>query len=155
MIFQKNYPAVSNNELERLNRPAADEVETVVGPSVNVEGDFSSEGNIVVKGTVSGNVKTSKRLTVERGARINANVRAGEAIISGEIKGDVRVGDALHLTSTARVAGDIDCKVLEIEAGALIHGKVTMKGIDFEDAKKPGFAKLKTKVEEGMAIPLN
>jgi cytoskeletal protein CcmA (bactofilin family) len=126
-----------------------DDVETVVGPSVTVEGDFSSEGNIVVKGTVSGSVKTSKLLTVEKGAKILANVRAGNAIISGSVKGNVKVLDRLDLHDTAQVSGDVDCKVLSVMAGALIQGKLSMKGIaDDEGEKKPLFSKTKEKKEE-------
>lgn len=115
-MFQRPSPniALGANENNIITR--ADEVETVVGPSVHVEGDFSSEGNIIVKGTVSGNVKTSRVLNVEEGAKIFANVRANDAVISGEVKGDVKVGEKLELTSTARIAGDIDCKVLVVEA---------------------------------------
>ncbi|PIZ96844.1 MAG: hypothetical protein COX80_00390 [Candidatus Magasanikbacteria bacterium CG_4_10_14_0_2_um_filter_33_14] len=107
-----------------------DQVETVVGPSVVVEGDFVSEGNILVKGTVSGNVKTGRLLTVEEGAKILANVKAGEAIISGEVQGNVKVDGKLELTSSARLLGDIICETLVIDAGALLQGKVSMKGLE-------------------------
>ena len=113
----------------------SDDVETVVGPSVVVEGDFSSEGNILVKGTVSGNVKTGRLLTVEQGAKILANVRAGEALISGSIKGNIKVSDRLELTPSAQISGDVSCKVLVIAAGALLHGKVSMNGIEIEGAR--------------------
>lgn len=112
-----------------------DEVETVVGPSVVVEGDFASEGNILVKGTVSGNVKTGRLLTVEQGARILANVKAGEAIVSGEVKGNMRVDGRLELTQSARVLGDIFCDTLVVEAGALLQGKVSMNGLEGEESK--------------------
>ncbi|PIR74648.1 MAG: hypothetical protein COU35_01400, partial [Candidatus Magasanikbacteria bacterium CG10_big_fil_rev_8_21_14_0_10_47_10] len=62
-------------------QPQHDDVETVVGPSVHVEGDFASEGNIVVKGSVAGSVKTSRQLTVVEGAKILANVKAGTALV--------------------------------------------------------------------------
>lgn len=114
---------------------APDEVETVVGPSVVVEGDFASEGNILVKGTVSGNVKTGRLLTVELGAKILANVKAGEAIISGEVKGNVKVDGKVELTESAKILGDIACKVLVIEAGAQLQGKVSMGGISIEGGK--------------------
>ncbi len=117
--------------------PQLDEVETVVGPSVHVEGDFASEGNIVVKGIVSGSVATSKHLQVEHGAKIFANVKAGSGTISGEVKGNIRMQDKLELTSTAQVAGDIDCQVLVVEAGALILGKITMKGLEVQGVKTP------------------
>ncbi|KKQ27378.1 MAG: hypothetical protein US42_C0010G0025 [Candidatus Magasanikbacteria bacterium GW2011_GWC2_37_14] len=145
-MFKKNtYESpVLNTELDNKT---ADEVETVVGPSVNVEGDFSSEGNIIVKGTVSGSVKTSKMLVVEKGAQIFANVRAGNAIISGSIKGNVKVSDRLELSETAQIAGDIDCKILSVAPGALLQGKVSMKGIEGEEDKKVSNLRIRNKVE--------
>ncbi len=128
-MFQKPTPHISVAENTR-SEYSHDEVETVVGPSVHVEGDFASEGNILVKGTVSGSVKTSKLLTVEPGAKIIANVRAGNAIISGEIKGNVKVLERLELTSTARISGDIECEIFVVEAGAAILGKVSMGNVE-------------------------
>lgn len=127
----------SNNEYTQMpaHNSVPDEVETVVGPSVVVEGDFASDGNILVKGTVSGSVKTGRLLTVEQGAKILANVKAGEATISGEVKGNMRVDHRLELTETARVAGDIFCDTLVVAAGALLQGKITMQGIDIEESK--------------------
>lgn len=107
-----------------------DDVETVVGPSVQVEGDFVSEGNIIVKGIVSGSVKTSRMLSVEVGAKILANVRAANAIVSGQIKGNLQVDDSLELTASAQILGDIVCRSLAVAPGALIHGKVSMGGIE-------------------------
>lgn len=117
-------------DLSRPIAPSHDEVETVVGPSVVVEGDFASEGNILVKGTVSGSVKTARRLTVESGAKILANVKAGDAIVSGEVRGNVKVDSQLELTASARILGDINCQVLVVEAGALIQGKIAMNGLE-------------------------
>ncbi|PIR03452.1 MAG: hypothetical protein COV60_00240 [Candidatus Magasanikbacteria bacterium CG11_big_fil_rev_8_21_14_0_20_43_7] len=131
-MFQKNVPEPSSPLPYQQPTSHEDDVETVVGPSVHVEGDFASEGNILVKGSVSGNVKTSKLLTVEQGAKILANVRAGNAHISGEIKGSVRVQDRLELSSTAQIMGDITCSVLAVEPGALIQGKVSMGGMSME-----------------------
>ena len=135
MIFQRPAPknVEENNEPEmneRSHQHVQDEVETVVGPSVNVEGDFASEGNIVVKGTVSGSVFTSKHLTVEMGAKIIANVRAGSATIAGEVKGNMKIKESLDLVSTSRVVGDIDVKNLKVESGALLYGKIIMPGIE-------------------------
>lgn len=134
MIFQKSASKNLSEEEMMPDMPAekgqADEVETVVGPSVNVEGDFASEGNIIVKGTVSGSVHTSRFLSVEIGAKIMANVRAGNAKISGEVKGNLKIRETIELTSTAKVLGDIEAKVLSVEPGALLFGKVSMPGIE-------------------------
>lgn len=133
-MFQK---APADIALSQNTQPQStrDDVETVVGPSVTVEGDFASEGNILVKGTVAGSVKTSRLLTVEKGAKILANVRAGQASIAGHIKGNVKVTETLELAPTAIIYGDIICDTLVVAAGALIQGKITMKGAKVEDGK--------------------
>ncbi len=155
-MFQKSSSNFSlssevDSRSQALGNHSHDEVETVVGPSVHVEGDFVSEGHIVVKGIVSGSVLTSKHLQVEQGAKIFANVKAGSATISGEVKGNIKVQDKLELTSTAQVAGDIDCQVLVVEAGALLLGKVSMKGVEIQGVKnsrKLGLRKSRSE-EEG------
>ena len=113
-----------------------DDVETIVGPSVQVEGDFSSEGNILVKGVVSGSVRTSKLFTSEKGSKVLATIKAGNAIISGAVKGNVKVDERLEITASAQVSGDIECKILVVEAGALLRGKITMKGVEIDDPKQ-------------------
>ncbi len=129
-MFPKSpdFSATTHDPMARASSP--DEVETVVGPSVVVEGDFASEGNILVKGTVSGSVKTARLLTVEPGAKIMANVRAGDAVIAGEVRGNVKVDQQLELTASARVLGDVQCEVLVVAGGALLQGKVAMKGLE-------------------------
>ncbi|MBI2444246.1 MAG: polymer-forming cytoskeletal protein [Candidatus Magasanikbacteria bacterium] len=138
MIFQKISAPHKTETAAPVWEPyeiRPDEVETVVGPSVNVEGDFASEGNIVVKGSVAGSVHTSKHLSVEVGARIMANVRAGSAKVAGEVRGNLRLKESLELTASARVVGDIEAKILVVEAGALIFGKVAMPGIEGIEVK--------------------
>lgn len=148
-MFQKN--TARDQERERpimdVSSDRQDEVETVVGPSVNVEGDFASEGNIIVKGTVAGSVHTSRHLSVEQGAKISANVRAGSARIAGEVRGNMKVKEVLELTATAKVLGDVEVKNLIVEAGALLCGKVIMPGLEAE-AKTMRSARPAKKVEE-------
>lgn len=144
-MFQKN----GDQSYEFQDADVHDDVETVVGPSVHVEGDFASEGNIIVKGTVSGSVKTSRQLTVVEGAKVLANVKAGSALVAGQIKGNVKVADRLELTESAQILGDIACSSLAVAPGALIFGKVTMKGIEGHEPKK---RKTKAKKEDAAAL---
>lgn len=99
------------------------EVETIIGPSVQVEGNFSAAGDVIIEGTVSGSVKTDGHLRVGAGARIFADVTAASAIIAGEIQGNVRIHDNAELTNTAKVFGDFKAQTLTISPGAALHGK--------------------------------
>src|ERR1700729_4236992 len=91
-----------------LNGPA----ETVVGPSVKIQGDLNSEGNIKIEGQVTGKVKTSQSVFVIPGAKIAADVLAGNGIVGGEIQGNLKIAGHLILQSTAVILGDISCSVL-------------------------------------------
>ncbi|MDR3642436.1 MAG: polymer-forming cytoskeletal protein [Candidatus Doudnabacteria bacterium] len=107
---------------ENLNSPA----ETVVGPSVKIQGDLNSEGNIKIEGQVSGKVKTSQSVFVIPGAKINADILAGNAVVGGEIQGNLKITGHLILQSTAKIIGDINCQIFRVEDGAQFSGKCSM-----------------------------
>lgn len=104
--------------------------ETVVGPSVKIQGDLNSEGNIKIEGQVSGKVKTSQSVLVGESAKITADVSAGNAVIGGEVQGNIKITGHLILQSTARINGDITCAILRVEDGALFTGKCAMTPSD-------------------------
>lgn len=104
-----------------------DAVETVIGPSVRVEGDFASEGNIIVEGAVQGSITTSKNLRVGERARIQANIEVTSALIAGEIVGNIRAHSSIEILSSARIQGDITTTELSLEKGAFFCGNCTME----------------------------
>jgi cytoskeletal protein CcmA (bactofilin family) len=110
---------------EALNAQA----ETVVGPSVKIQGDLNSEGNIRVEGQVTGKINTSQSVFVNKDAHIIADVLAGNAVIGGEIKGNLKISGHLILQGSAKISGDISCSVLRVEDGAQFSGKCSMGGM--------------------------
>jgi len=127
----------------------ADNIETVIGPSVQVEGNFVANGDIVIEGIVSGSIKTEKNIRIGEQAKIFANISAANAVIAGEVQGNVKVKENLELTSTAKIFGDVKTKTLNVNAGASLHGKC-LAGDDkksrlekVEDAKKAERNKIK------------
>lgn len=102
--------------------------ETIVGPSVKIQGDLNSEGNINIEGQVAGKVATSQSVFAKAGSKITADVLAGNAVIGGEVQGNLKVTGHLILQSSAKVNGDIACSILRVEDGAQFTGKCNMKG---------------------------
>ncbi|MAF13506.1 MAG: cell shape determination protein CcmA [Parcubacteria group bacterium] len=100
-----------------------DSVETMIGPSVHVEGNFVANGDIIVEGVVSGSIKTEKNLHIGKDAKVYAKISATNAMVAGEIQGNVKIKESLELTNTARVFGDIKTKTLTIAPGASVNGK--------------------------------
>ncbi len=107
---------------ESLNQQA----ETVVGPSVKIQGDLNSDGNIKIEGYVTGKVKTSQSVFVMNGSHITADILAGNSVIGGEVQGNIKVTGHLILQNTAKITGDISCQILRVEDGAQFTGKCTM-----------------------------
>jgi|SRR3989344_3079725 len=112
-----------------------DTTESVIGPSVRVEGDLISEGNLQVEGTVSGKVNTSRDLFVGESARIQADISAQNATVAGVIEGDIKVAGTLVLLETGKVLGNIFCEKLGVREGAFFSGQVSMERSDMATLK--------------------
>ena len=102
--------------------------DTIIGSTIKIEGDLVSNGNIIVEGEVLGSLKTEKTLRVGEGAKVKADVKAADVFVSGEIIGNLDVSKRIDLAKTARVTGDIKAQIIEMAAGAVFNGRVTMEG---------------------------
>ena len=113
------------------------EVETIIGPSVKVKGNFNGQGNIIVEGTVEGSIKTNGNIFIGDKAKISASIEAKEAKIGGKIIGNIKIKNYLEITALANITGDIECASLSIEKGAILNGKWTMTVVDSTNQEKP------------------
>lgn len=104
---------------------AENATKTIIGPSVKIEGDFSSEDNVDVEGQVLGALKTSRDLRIGKDAKIKAEVEANYIFVAGEVKGNIVAKEKIELSSTAKIFGDITTNTISIENGAMINGKCT------------------------------
>ncbi len=127
------------------------EAETIIGPSVKVEGDFVGQGNIIVDGVIKGSVTTNGNLRVGDQAKITAAVAAANALISGEVRGNVTIKGDLELTATAKIFGDVETKSICVARGAILNGKCAMADDELKNIKKqPEGKKEETEKEAGI-----
>lgn len=101
-------------------------IETIIGSTVKVNGNFSGSGDVSVEGSVIGTLKTTKNLRIGETARVKADIAAENIFIAGEVRGNVVCKGKLELTGSAKVIGNVETQSLAIAAGALLHGKVSM-----------------------------
>ena len=110
--------------------------ETVIAQGVKVEGDFASQGNVIIDGEVTGSVKTNQSLQIGETAKIHANIVAENAVIAGEVKGNLQIEDTLELHASSMILGDIETQVLSISPGAKVNGHLSMGGKKIEQPKE-------------------
>lgn len=108
--------------------PSTNSQETIIAQGVKVEGDFHSDGDVVIDGEVSGTVETEKFLRIGETARIKADVKAASAVIAGEVQGNISVVEMLELLPTSRVKGDVTTGRISVAAGAQVNGRLSMDG---------------------------
>jgi len=95
---------------------------SVISADLVVKGNMKSTGDIVIEGTLEGDVR-AHMLTVGESATVKGEVIADDVVVNGRIIGRLR-GLKVRLTSTARVEGDIIHKTIAIESGAHFEGSV-------------------------------
>ncbi|MBI4256774.1 polymer-forming cytoskeletal protein [Candidatus Uhrbacteria bacterium] len=106
--------------------PSSASGETIIAQGVRVEGDFHSQGDVVIDGEVAGSVETQSALSVGETAKIHADVKAKSAVVAGEIVGNIFATEMLELLSTSHVRGDIVTGRISVAAGAQVNGRVSM-----------------------------
>ena len=106
-------------ETEKLNHSGR----SLVGETLQLEGDLRSSGNVDVAGLVNGNVFVSEIRIIETGS-IRGSLEAETVEINGHVEGKISA-DTVIIGRTAVIKGDIFFKnTLKTEEGADIDGYI-------------------------------
>ncbi|HSX15140.1 MAG TPA: polymer-forming cytoskeletal protein [Candidatus Saccharimonadales bacterium] len=100
--------------------------ETIIGSGVSVKGNLTSEHDIIVDGTISGNIKTKGSLSVGVNANIKGNLIGRDVTVAGQIEGDVKAANHVSIQETGRVNGNIASGSIAISTGGVFIGTSIM-----------------------------
>jgi len=117
-----------NNNVLRPTGAAADRVMARLGSSLHVKGEISRDEDLYIDGTVEGLVHLDERkLTVGATAKLTADVIAGEVIVYGSVKGNVRAKGKIEIKKDGSVNGDLTTAQIFIEDGAYFKGSIEIE----------------------------
>lgn len=100
----------------------------VLNSDVSVVGVLRFTDDLLVDGSVEGEITSDGELTVGANATITAGennkiaVRTKSAIIHGRVTGDIVVSDRVELAATAELVGDVTAAKISIQEGAVFIG---------------------------------
>ncbi|MGB1013177.1 MAG: bactofilin family protein [Nannocystaceae bacterium] len=101
---------------------------TVIGSSIVIDGEVSSEEALVVRGTVKGQISVSEAVEVEPGAVVEASIDAASLTVGGSVIGDITVSGRVEFQADSNVIGDVRSPRVLIAEGAAFKGNIDMEG---------------------------
>lgn len=99
---------------------------TVIGAGITIEGEVTSDEDVIVQGTLRGKLVAKDGVSVEAGGTVEADVTAGPVAVAGSITGDITSSDRVDLQNGAKVIGNVKATRITIADGAQFKGNVDM-----------------------------
>lgn len=113
---------------------------THVAPGAKISGEITGTSNLVVDGTVEGQIRVDSDVAIGREGRVKGNLSAHNVKIGGRVQGNVKGRDKVEILASGRLEGDVVSPRMVLAEGAFFKGKVEMTGAQAGDqpAKRSG-----------------
>jgi cytoskeletal protein CcmA (bactofilin family) len=103
-------------------------IDTLIGAGTVIDGNIRFHGGMRIDGEVNGNViavpgKVSTLVLSEQGS-VNGEVNVTHLVVNGTICGAVTASEYLELHAKAKLTSDVHYKVLEVQIGAVLEGRL-------------------------------
>jgi cytoskeletal protein CcmA (bactofilin family) len=98
----------------------------VVGAKTTVKGEISGDEDILVEGTVDGQIHITKDLRVGPGGVVKAKVQAQSVVVMGELQGDCQATHRVEIQASGKLLGNIRAPRVVIAEGASFKGNSDM-----------------------------
>jgi cytoskeletal protein CcmA (bactofilin family) len=139
-----------NQDVMRPGGETADPAPSRLGSSLHLKGEISGDEDLDIDGTVEGLVHIDgRKLTVGATAKLTADIIAGEVIVYGSVKGNVRGKGKVEIKKDGSVNGDLTTVQIIIEDGAYFKGSIEIE----KSAKKEGHKDVSSRTASASATP--
>jgi cytoskeletal protein CcmA (bactofilin family) len=99
---------------------------TVIGAGITIDGEITTDEDVVIEGTIRGKLTAKESVTIEAGAIVEADVSGGPFTVAGTITGNITSSDRVDLQGGAKVIGNVKATRITIADGAQFKGNVDM-----------------------------
>lgn len=102
------------------------EVNAFLGKGTEFQGQLKFEGTIRIDGLFRGEINTNGTLIVGESGRVEAEIKTGTLITSGEVVGNIMARERIEALSPAKIMGNVQTPVLIINEGVIFEGNSKM-----------------------------
>ena len=97
---------------------------TVMGETARLEGKFNIADSIQIECEIAGEINVEGKLVIGEKGVVRADVHTADALIMGRYEGNMVATGNVEITSTGRVAGNIETDSMVISKGGFFNGNV-------------------------------
>ena len=108
---------------------------TYFGNKLKITGNVSGSGDFVILGSLDGEFDLKGELQVAEPANLKGTIKAADISVKGIVQGTITAAEKVHLDSTARVQGRINCPRISMMEGARFDGDINMSGKESQPLK--------------------
>jgi cytoskeletal protein CcmA (bactofilin family) len=99
---------------------------TLIGAGTTLTGDISSNGDLRIDGTVSGNITSASKIIIGSSGVVEGDIACNQADITGKVSGNVKAKELLQLKGDCVVEGNLYAGKLQVEPTATFNGQCHM-----------------------------
>lgn len=101
-------------------------LDTILAADVEFNGSMSFKKPLMIKGHVSGIIRSESELHIDENASVEADIQASVVSVKGRVKGDITARERIELFSMSSVEGDVTAPMVTMETGCRLNGACRM-----------------------------
>lgn len=109
-------------------------INNLISNDTIIKGDISSEANLRLKGTVTGNVHSKNSIIIEKEGKVKGNLRAPKIDVKGLVEGSINSNSRVHLQNCCKYTGNIVCQSITISGQ--YQGTINAKKVIITESAK-------------------
>ncbi len=116
----------------QINVVDEEQLDTVLAGDVEFSGEMNFKKPLMIKGRVSGVVRSESELYIDENAIVEADISATVVSVKGTVIGNIVARERVELFACASVDGDVTAPQITMETGCRFNGacRMTAPAID-------------------------
>lgn len=134
-----------NNSNSKPKPSSAQAVHTLLGKDTLWKGEIHcGSQSLRIEGRIEGAIHSTGEVTVAPSGYVEGTIHAKHLIVTGKVKGMVKIAECLEIHGTGLVEGEAEVGSLVVDEGGTLEGRCTRR-----DAKKVDSKSTDTKAATG------
>ena len=125
-VPKSTFQSTPKNTPKNAPQERAEDSTTIFGKNLNITGNVSGEGNMIIMGSFEGEFNLKGQLKVSQGAKVKGDFNATSIAINGSVEGNLTAAEKIHMDNTAKINGRIVTPKVSILDGAVFDGEMQM-----------------------------